>query len=718
MNEISRWQEAISALPDKQFFNIMRLYLGEIKTPYNKQRLIEQLAGFIHNSENINTILSLLDDNDVKILTAIYLIPKTTVEVLADFFTGSYTFSDIFSKIINLNDRLLIYSEKEDFTGREYLFINPLIEEKLKPYLNLSLILQNEPVTFYSMDDVFCITPNFLASFISYIRIHGINCKNDGTIKKNDLNRLEEIFPGHKNCLQLLMNAFFNLSLVRDNSCNFSVDTDSESTGGTSFTSMVSTSSMVSTGSTNRNVDLTRLQAFAELPQKQQMALLCAASVSRFSKEGLKKEAQLLLDSIVSIPETGYTRQTILRLAYLIGTYTEDGSAIPKKSRFSKMLEAARGTASEDPQQNAHLLDRMIDSAIEFGIIRSLGKTQNGETVYVAGTEEYTDSSENMPKVMNIDSAFTVSLMPGLTLKSLLPLTAFLMIKKYGVVTEFEITKVSASTSFDAGWTPDSIFEELTKHTAYEINNNLKIIISEWYNSYSSAAIYYGYVLKVTDTNINFAEKNPNIQKYIKEKLAPGIYLLNVPANANITGFIGESGLDFLGNIKQASYQNDFYKFPLLRSGHKLNMPNQEIQPQEISVEKAEKVIKQLQEILINSDFDSHKKESLEHRIENRLILSPEQLKNAAIRTEILEADGMDFSGKVHLIEAAIKEEDLMELQLPNAAGDGTFFTLVGRPQLVSKQPGEAVCRFEIEPEHNIETILVSRITHLRRLRF
>ena len=43
-NDINRWQEAISSLPDKQFFNTMRLYLGEIKTPYNKQRLTEQLA--------------------------------------------------------------------------------------------------------------------------------------------------------------------------------------------------------------------------------------------------------------------------------------------------------------------------------------------------------------------------------------------------------------------------------------------------------------------------------------------------------------------------------------------------------------------------------------------------------------------------------------------------------------------------------------------------
>jgi hypothetical protein len=115
--------------------------------------------------------------------------------------------------------------------------------------------------------------------------------------------------------------------------------------------------------------------------------------------------------------------------------------------------------------------------------------------------------------------------------------------------------------------------------------------------------------------------------------------------------------------------------------------------------------------------MEKAQKESLEHRISSRLILSENQLKNASIRTEILEADGMDFAGKVHLIEAAIKEEDMMELQMPTADGKD-FFTLVGKPLSISRQPGEAVMRFQIEPTKDIENMLVSRITHLRRLRY
>ena len=62
---VSEWQESILSLDDSQFFDLMRLYIGEVKTPYNKQRLTEQLASFIHNQDNQNHIINLLDSFDM-----------------------------------------------------------------------------------------------------------------------------------------------------------------------------------------------------------------------------------------------------------------------------------------------------------------------------------------------------------------------------------------------------------------------------------------------------------------------------------------------------------------------------------------------------------------------------------------------------------------------------------------------------------------------------
>ena len=75
---VEEWADAVSSLSDSRFFDIMRLYLGEIETPYNKQRLIEQLAGFIKNQKNAASMVCLLDEFDVKILSALYLIPNAS----------------------------------------------------------------------------------------------------------------------------------------------------------------------------------------------------------------------------------------------------------------------------------------------------------------------------------------------------------------------------------------------------------------------------------------------------------------------------------------------------------------------------------------------------------------------------------------------------------------------------------------------------------------
>lgn len=701
--EILSWQEAISSLPDKQFFNTMRLYLGEIKTPYNKQRLTQQLAAFIKREENLTSLLTLIDSFDVTILTAISLIPNPTQQTLIEFFRTEYSVTDLYAEIINLTERLLIYTEKSQDTGKEFIRINPLIRENLLPYLDTRLIFPEYTAARFSNEDIFRISPNLLAAFITYIRIRGISCKSDGTIKKNDKSRLSEIFPGKDNFIQYLMNAFVNLSLVY------------EEADGKGF-----------------RLDINRTKKFAELSEIQQYALLCAAAVSRFSKDGLKKEAQLLIDCLTSIPENGFSRDSILQLAFLVGTYTEDGNALAHKSRFSRILEAARQEAGIEPEQNAELLDRMIDCAVLFGLLRKNGTTEDGIELYktaedliTAGNNTLTNDSllygesTLLPKVLNIDSTYTVTLMPGLKLKELVPLTDFMLVKKFEVVTEFEITRQSVSEGFDNDLTPEIIFERIENYSYYQIPQNLKINITEWYNSYSSAQLYYGYILKVKENNISFAENNPNIKKYIKEKLAEGIYLLNLPAGSNISDFINESSLDFMGNVKTSLTKSEFSTFPLLRSGHKPSvLENKKSDIKKTSISDADKILKTLKSSLSNLDMEKHAKESLEHRISSRLILSENQLKTAAVRTEILEADGMDFAGKVHLIEAAVKDEDLMELQMPDANGKGEFFTLVGHPLGISKQPGEAVMRFQIEPTKDIENILVSRITHLRRLRY
>lgn len=695
MNSMNHWADAFEAMPEEQFFKLIRLYLGEVQTPYNKQRLISQLASFIKNAENTQSILSYLDKKDITFLTAIYLIPNVSQQTLLDFFSGIGV-SDFYATLSNLSERLIIYSTKDKYSDNVCYHINPILFEPLKPYLSIESIFPEHKIENHFVEDSFCLSQNFLAAFISYIRINKIGCKNDGTIKKNDFTKLEEIFLEQICYLQLLVNAFLNLSLLKDDGKSFILNNS-------------------------------RIEEFAKLSQFEQYSLLCVASCCHFSREGLRKYAQLLMNVLNSIPEEGFSTKEVLRLLVLASTQKENKSSFGAKSRFSQILEQTKikeqsENSNQESNVSANLFEVMIESAISFGLLTFSGTTENGTKIYKKNKlPELIPITDNIPKVLNIDSSFTVTLMPGLSLDSLLPLLSFISIKKSGIVTEFEITRQSISVGFDEGWNPNSIFSELEKFINYELPQNLKINVLEWYKSYSSARLFSGYVLKVTDSNIAIAENNPKIKKYIKEKLAEGIYLLDISIDSDIKTFIKDSGLDFLGKIQQAEPSPESLSFPKLFENPSVLISLEETlkssNKKTLNVKESHQKITKLEELVKQKEISQQQKESLLYKISNRLILSENQLNSTSIRTEILEADGMDFAGKNHLIEVAIKEDDMMELTFPSGNSSG-FFTIVGKPLKIVKQVGESIVEFQCEPSKEIENFLISKITHLKRIHF
>ena len=695
MNSMNHWADAFEAMPEQQFFKLIRLYLGEVQTPYNRQRLISQLASFIKNAENTQSILSYLDKKDITFLTAIYLIPNVSQQTLLDFFSG-IGISDFYATLSNLSERLIIYSTKDKYSDNVCYHINPILFEPLKPYLSIESIFPEHKIENHFVEDSFCLSQNFLAAFISYIRINKIGCKNDGTIKKNDFTKLEEIFLEQICYLQLLVNAFLNLSLLKDDGKSFILNNS-------------------------------RIEEFAKLSQFEQYSLLCVASCCHFSREGLRKYAQLLMNVLNSIPEEGFSAKEVLRLLVLASTQKENKSSFGAKSRFSQILEQTKikeqsENSNQESNVSANLFEVMIESAISFGLLTFSGTTENGTKIYKKNKlPELIPITDNIPKVLNIDSSFTVTLMPGLSLDSLLPLLSFISIKKSGIVTEFEITRQSISVGFDEGWNPNSIFSELEKFINYELPQNLKINVLEWYKSYNSARLFSGYVLKVTDSNIAIAENNPKIKKYIKEKLAEGIYLLDISIDSDIKTFIKDSGLDFLGKIQQAEPSPENLSFPKLFENPSVLISLEETlkssNKKTLNVKESHQKITKLEELVKQKEISQQQKESLLYKISNRLILSENQLNSTSIRTEILEADGMDFAGKNHLIEVAIKEDDMMELTFPSGNSSG-FFTIVGKPLKIVKKVGESIVEFQCEPSKEIENFLISKITHLKRIHF
>ena len=116
------------ALPDDEFFAIMRNYLGKLQTPFNKHSLIDDLANFLLREETAERVLSMIDKEDTLLLTSINFLTGTDIHELHDFLGPEWSFMSIHHLLLNLEERLLIYRDAE--SGR--IRISPVFDELFK----------------------------------------------------------------------------------------------------------------------------------------------------------------------------------------------------------------------------------------------------------------------------------------------------------------------------------------------------------------------------------------------------------------------------------------------------------------------------------------------------------------------------------------------------------------------------------------------------------
>lgn len=723
---IIRWRETLSTMNDERFFEIMRVYLGEIHTPFNKSNLIEQLSAIFRKEENKKTILAFLSDFDKEIISAIYAIKDCTQEKLLEFFKSEYLISDIYSELINLEERLIIYSYKDkDSEIKQNIFaLNPILEETLLKVVNLKCLLPEPEFAERNYDVPFAISPNFIAAFYSFILENPGMCKNNAEIKKRDFDKICQIFSGHENCIKLLLNSFINLGLIR-------------------------------LGEKELFVDKKRFKIFAELSEVEQYAFIAASSVTRLGRQSLQLQAQLFLNTIISIPKEGLSLFNVFRIAFLIKYQKNRTTDFPTQSRFSKILESHRnlGTNGTNNNLSDEIIENILRNSIEFGFLQEVGKDEKGNEIVVANEifrnfaennkeksgvrtsvadSEETSSLRNSTKrskatfkkgIVNINAGTSIAILPGLSLQELLPLTTFLNVVSFNTVCEFEITKKSIYRAFDDGIFSKEILNLLSEYNSYKIPQSLEMNIKEWENSYSSAIIYKGYVLKVDSKTERIIENNPKISPFINLKLAEGVYLLNIPVEQEPTEFIEKSGIELLSAVKTPEQNVEVAKFPVLNVGKNyvnLQTNSSVVEPVETtkgtnnSANIAEQIKSDFLSYLKSLNLSKQQTECLENRIKKNIILTKEQIKPETVRLEILEADGMNFHGKIHLIENAINHSDMLEITIPSEENPNKMEKFFGKPIFIARQTNDSLLKMQLNNSEETKIFSVSRINYAK----
>ena len=689
VQKIIEWRETLSGMENQQFFSLIHLYLGEVKTPYNKQNLIEQLSSFIRKEENQNLIFNLLSENDILILNAIYFIQNCSQEKLSTFFSGTFSFAFLYETLINLEERLLIYKKIDSDNKTHCYKINPIIEKKLLSVLKLSALLPNPQVedfqTKINNKNNFQITPLLLGAVYSLVNSNPDLCKIDGTFKKKIQNNFSNIFSS-------ISDSSFIIQII--NACkNLSLFTQTEN---------------------SLEINKSKWNSFSKLSFREQYIYLTISNNSKLTQSDLQKKATLLCAILDNIGTDGFTKKILYRCAYLINEkLSEENFSYSSTSRLSFILNNEKNSTNTNSSND---IFSIIDNAINFGILVHTSNDIYDEPIYTISNNFIFEQEQiNQKGLLNIDAGFSATILPGVNLNSILEIIEFMELSRFDTILQMEITKKSCIKSFDAKENPKSICEKLNKFSSHEIPQNLIVSIEDWYENYLSAQIYFGYVLTVTEQKQVLIENNPEISSHIKQILAPGVYLLDFNSKEQVQASIEKSQLDFIGNIKNIStevsglpFQKINFKKDLFDKSQIEENPNSQIKDEHLT---------ELKNHLETMDLTKEQYEDLLNRINRKIIISKVQLRKETVKVEKTEAFGMDFSGKIHVIENAISSRNLIEITYESSNSPEGKNIIIGSPLFLTREVSDTFVDVILEPEKTQQTLSLASAISVKKLR-
>lgn len=668
------WREALVRLTDQHFFDLMRMYLGAIRTPFNKQRLIEELSAFLRKKENKECIVSLLDSFDLMILSAVKELPSPTQQKIINLFTGSRSFPEIYERILNLEERLIIY-RKSDEENREY-DLNPLLAAELEPLLGMHHLVSSVCGVETSVDIPPVVDDLTLAGLYSFFLHEGEVLRNDGSFRKKAKESLDVILPQYKGTdeiIGLLVQSLQNLGLL------------------------VRSESMLIPSSS-------RWKQFSTLPVIERLAWLAAASGGRLQRTTLHQRAQVFLDFIGAL-ESGfwYERGAVDRLCFLLNEKAGIGPVARKNTRFATLIREQE--AAEETKAVSEKTD-FIASGLAFGVLLQ----ENGLISVNALCFENKKPDESVAEIV-VSPSFSVTLMPGFSLIDLLPLAASMDVRVVQIAGEFEITRKSCISAFEQGETAKTLIDLFTRWSSRPIPQNIVFSIEDWYRTFTSISLYHGFVLRVDENRRALFENNDKLSSLIRKILAPGVYLLDVHDNKEIQDVFTEAGLDSAPTVSTPASHREVLSLPELDFIQApVNVEKQNSPYTEPTFELQKNLLDALIELSLDSDFF----EALKSRIERKIILNPSQLDPESVRIEKIEARGMDFLGKIRIAEYALASGALVEIELETQTESRT---ILGRPIAIEKQTGDALLTVLIEPDLVSEVVSLGKALLVRRIR-
>ena len=637
--DVVEWRESIVKLPDHQFFDLIQLYLGKIKTPFNKQRLAEQLSAFLRKSAIQEKIAESLDSYDILILKAVSEIPNPTQSVLSIFFSKKISYSELSEKLLNAEERLLLYRIQNN-DGDKIYKINPILQKIIDPFLSTNLFFMPEKTGQVKSKEI-NINDTALAGLYSFCIHNEAVLKNDGSFKKKYEDLIKEVFPWLSEKTKHIDSIFLaceSLGLIFRTENGFAVQR-------------------------------AKWGAFSQLSNLERLVYFTAASLFKMRKENLQKLVIILFEFLNSFYPDAYYEEEDVEQFFLLLCMQNFSSAIQNEIGNENILHTS-----------------FIETAELFGIL-----CREKNLIYL--NPELFKNAEGPQKPLLIDPSFEVTVLPDSNLKNLLPAAECMEPVLIQTTGKFEITKKACSKIFQSELTSENVYKVLSDAAGHEIPQNIRVSINEWYKNFTSLELYSGFVVSVNKEKEKFFELDTPLKKLVRKKIAEGVYLLNVQDLKDFEQAVYKSGLEFI------FYKNKHLQSPSVRNFQKLNLFSQKekkdytkkldwVKQQKERENKYSNTLAQLSAILKDLHLTKEDAKAVSSRINRKAIITEEQLKDGVFKFTKKEASGLDFLGKQKIAEQAILGKHILEIELHTEKGKEK---ISGVPEEILKQEKDAV---------------------------
>lgn len=652
-------------LSDDAFFELIRNYLGPIKTPFNKHDLIAKLLAFLRKETTQEKIISLIDDGDAEILTAIWILDEPSHDDLFAFLESDHSFLELHNHLLNLEDRLLIYRDDQ------HIRLNPELKDRMiDGILHASRLFEvsGSDKALTDTEETPWLDDRLLISFFSFLVEEPELYRADGMLRKRSARSLAERIPA---LLKPLDPGGSGESAAGPE--RLRVDFLLEALLGLGL--------LVEEGSTVRPV-VHAWHRWARITPVARVAEIAGAGAT--SNDGERGDAVLAAEALTrSVP----------------------GDMVLKPAAVARLASAATGIPSSTALRTVHsmMLVGLLQGG-EQGVSRGWGDEESVSKPVVIGA--------NFELTLPAETAFADGLFVGEVCR----------LVRHDRYPRFELTKERVASALRGGLGGSHIADRLSSLAGGALPQNVAISIRTWEEEYESIRLYRGVVLQVQEARRFTVEHSPAVQELIVQELAPGTYLIDESDVPELQQALADAGVELVPELPPADpagfipWHETESSAPLESRIHRVAAVVAESVDQKPSKLRTSSALrKELEDALAERKIPAEQRQELTERIQKKLIISPAQLTSAALKAERTEAKGLDYSGKVRVIEQSLSNCEYLEV-IERTASGAPHRSLV-EPHKLEKRENELILHGEELPDRKAVELQVSKLSLVRRLR-